>query len=950
VNKKSKPIQFELGGKLFRLFLFLAIWQPLSAQVDVHYASENLRLDWKNKSVEGTIKITLTNTSENVLDSLTFLYWPNAYRKNTPLDIELREDQSAKLHFANFETTGSRQTYLGLPQTEIKGVFIDGIPIFADEMKQFGVAINPGQTVEFLCFIKEILPDAKINGYGYDASSIRLSHWLPRVVPPTEAIKNLTYNSRNRDAWFVNATYDLNFSLSDELGIVSNLNSELVRIADGEKHLRFSADAPQTDALFIIQKNSMQFEVPTSSPAATLNIAQGFPPFKTAESWERIVDFLKNELGWQPASKFDLVFLKNKNGLQSSGTCILIDNWQNQDDLEGELVDELVQVYVREALNINPATHPFLVKGMANYYKHLFFNRYYPDKMLLGPLAKTFVARFFDVDHYPIAYQNRMLYLYMARQGLDQPLNNTSAEYSRFNREAVVLGKSSLWFSYLRSYVGEKNFLRGMHRWRETCDGSPESLIRAMRYYHNQDLNWLLGDLYTTAKKLDYKLVKTDYCNSVYTATVRNKGNLSIPFSITGFNGDAPVLTEWKDGFAKKKTVQIHLEEYTSVKIDAENAMPETTQKNNEVRTKGLFKGMKPLKMQFYTSFENPERTQIFWLPSINYNAYDQFLLGAQFTNANLFRKPIEWKIAPVLSTGTGTLTGSASLKFNLTPYAGPAHLITFGMYGRYFHYAPDLAYTRLSPTLTFNMRKPHPRSEWINTLRIRGVYVNREIPAEGIENPVQIDGPPSYRVLDARWRSEKGSLLSPIIINVDAQLADSFSKLSVEFLQRWRITKNHLLTGRIFGGVIFSGNPDPFFKFGVSGTTDYLFDYYFIGRSDKTGIWSQQMFVTDGGFKSQTSTYVNQIFAANLNLPFYRFVGTFGNIAYVPTDLQNQTSLLWDYGLYLEFIPDFFEFYFPIQNNQQFFLSEPSYYKQIRFVLNIELDAVINRVRRGWY
>jgi hypothetical protein len=128
------------------------------------------------------------------------------------------------------------------------------------------------------------------------------------------------------------------------------------------------------------------------------------------------------------------------------------------------------------------------------------------------------------------------------------------------------------------------------------------------------------------------------------------------------------------------------------------------------------------------------------------------------------------------------------------------------------------------------------------------------------------------------------------------------------------------------------------------------LFDYYFIGRSDKTGIWSQQMFVTDGGFKSQTSTYVNQIFAANLNLPFYRFVGTFGNIAYVPTDLQNQTSLLWDYGLYLEFIPDFFEFYFPIQNNQQFFLSEPSYYKQIRFVLNIELDAVINRVRRGWY
>lgn len=940
---------FVQGGRLFRLFLFLVFWQTASAQIDVHYSSDDLRIDWEKKKIEGTVIITVTNKSSVAIDSFSIMYWPNAYGPGTPLDEELLEDQSAKLHFAEQQEKGNRQTYLGIDSSGKKGITIDGLPIFIGELKRIYAPIHSNQRIEILCFLNEVLPQAKINGYGFDGNAIRLSHWLPRLSAPVDTTKTTTYNSRNRDAWFVHSTYDLKLKLADNIGMASNLKIENLGSSEGIKHCRFSMDAPQIDALIILQKNAIPLEVPTASPLVTLHLGQARPTFKTEESWKRIIEFLKKELNFKPEQAYDLVFLEDKNGLQSAGSCISLDKWQSQDDLEGELVEELVLIYARENLKINPVEHPFLVQGMANYYKHVFFNRFYPEKMLLGPLAETFVARFFDVDHYPIAYQNRMLYLYMARQGLDQPLSDNATDFSRFNREAVVLGKSALWFSYLRNYVGEKNFLRGMHRWSETCDGNPESLISAMRYYHNQDLNWLLEDLYTTTKKLDYKLMKTENCTSVYTATVKNKGNLAIPFSITGFKDGTPVLSEWKEGFAKKKTLQIHLEDYTSVEIDAESAMPETNQKNNEVRTSGLFKGMTPLKMQFYTSFENPDRTQIFWLPSVNYNAYDQLLLGAQFTNANLFRKPVEWKIAPVLSTGTGSLTGHASLKFNITPYQGLFHLISFGVYGRYFHYAPDLAYTRLSPTLTFNFRKYHPRSPWINTLRIRGIYVDRQTPPTNVENPIQIEGPADYQVLDFRFRSEKGTLLTPFIANLDAQVSEDFFKVSIEFLQRWRITKNHLFTGRFFAGTMTGNAIDPYFQFGLSGTRDYLFDYYFIGRSDKTGIWSQQMFLTDGGFKSQTNTFTTTLISANANVPFYRFVGAFGDVAFFPSDLTTN-PVFWDYGLYLEFIPDFFEIHFPIQNSTQILISEPAYYKQIRFVLNVELDAVITRIRRGWY
>jgi hypothetical protein len=64
----------------------------------------------------------------------------------------------------------------------------------------------------------------------------------------------------------------------------------------------------------------------------------------------------------------------------------------------------------------------------------------------------------------------------------------------------------------------------------------------------------------------------------------------------------------------------------------------------------------------------------------------------------------------------------------------------------------------------------------------------------------------------------------------------------------------------------------------------------------------------------------------------------------------SQSNALAWDYGLYLEFIPDFFEVYFPIQNNFGNIIDQPEYYQQIRFVLNLELDAIINRVRRGFY
>lgn len=929
-------IHFAAGRYKYGLLLFLIAPTLCFAQIGVHYRADTLTLDAANRTLSGKVYIDVTNLGDSNLTKLTLVNWVNAYQpKHTYLSDEMLEAQSLSMRFA-------KPYDLGYNAASIKKVEAEESTTIEADKEIFELRINlPAKNTTTLVYsFLHQLPNRKFNGYGIDENTLVLSHWLPRLARHTATDSTTTPNSRNREAWFWPATYHLSLQTAGKATFSSNLDINAL----GQNQYLLQKSTPQQDALLVVFSGGTIVPVNANETQISLCFSGDYPPLNTNNSWEKIVNFLGRELGWLPPDSLKIVVLTQKNGIQSAGNCVVVEATKLQEELEAAIIEELIKIYAIEVLNVNPALHPVLVAGLANYYKHQFYSNLYPEKMMLGPLSNTAFARFFKVEDYPVRYQNRLLYLYMARQGLDQPLSDTVFAYNRFNREAVLQGKSVLWYSYMRNFVGEKNFLRAIRRFAQVGNGTPEDLINAMKYYHFQDVNWLLDSLYTTTGKIDYKIKRTDHCNSVYTATIKNNGNIATPFSITGYKNGKPVLTEWHTGFTGKKTIPIHFETYDEVRIDAARATPDINQKNNSVRTHGLLKHTKPFDFQFYTSLDNPDKTQVYWVPSLKYNAYDQFLIGAAFYNTNLVRKPIEYRVAPDFSTGTGQLTGTASIKFNVTPAGSPFHLISFGLYGRYYHYAPNLAFSRFSPTLTLNFRKKQPRSLWLHTLRLRGVLVDKEIPADAQNNAIN-----NYQVFDFRYRAENGSVLRPIIANFDMQVAQDFARLSLDITQRLRLTKNHLMTARLFyGGFIAqSTNLNEYFTFGLSGTTDYLFDYYLLGRSDQSGLWSQQFFVTDGGFKSRTPIFSTSLLAANVNLPIYRYFGAFTDVAY---DITNAASH-WDAGFYISILPDFAEVYFPLAgNNFELADANQKYIQKIRFVLNLELEAIITRARRGWY
>ncbi|MDZ7846398.1 MAG: hypothetical protein U5L96_06345 [Owenweeksia sp.] len=183
--------------------------------------------------------------------------------------------------------------------------------------------------------------------------------------------------------------------------------------------------------------------------------------------------------------------------------------------------------------------------------------------------------------------------------------------------------------------------------------------------------------------------------------------------------------------------------------------------------------------------------------------------------------------------------------------------------------------------------------------------------------------------------------------------VGNQFSRGSVETDFRWMLPNKRWLIWRSYGGLFFSntyadrGQNQNYYSLGLSGTQDFMFDYPFIGRSDSSGIWSQQFFVTDGGFKSQTRVFADKwMLTSGVNLPLWGPVGLFGDIGLV----DGVDQFYYDYGIRFSLMADFFEVYFPMGNQSGYFINEAQYAQNIRYILNLDLEAILHRLRRGYY
>ncbi len=187
-----------------------------------------------------------------------------------------------------------------------------------------------------------------------------------------------------------------------------------------------------------------------------------------------------------------------------------------------------------------------------------------------------------------------------------------------------------------------------------------------------------------------------------------------------------------------------------------------------------------------------------------------------------------------------------------------------------------------------------------------------------------------------------------------DFQIAQKFSKVSLNYEFRRLFENNRQLNLRFFAGTFLRNKNDvntDYFSFALDRPTDYLFDYDYLGRSEATGIFSQQIIIAEGGFKSKLDTpFANQwMTTLNAGTSIWKYIHAYGDIGLVKNK-HSEAKFMYDSGIRINLVKDYFEIFFPVHSNLGWEISQPNYSQKIRFVFTADPKTLFGLFSRKWY
>ena len=149
-----------------------------------------------------------------------------------------------------------------------------------------------------------------------------------------------------------------------------------------------------------------------------------------------------------------------------------------------------------------------------------------------------------------------------------------------------------------------------------------------------------------------------------------------------------------------------------------------------------------------------------------------------------------------------------------------------------------------------------------------------------------------------------------------------------VDFFVSYMLSQSHIMKKtQIYG-----------FDFSLNRSTDYLFQYNYLGRSESEGIYSQQFIMSEGGFKSKfDSPFSNSLMVStNLGISLWKWVELYSDFGVI----KNSGTVVrgyYDSGIRLNLLPDFLEIYLPFHSSEnQIEINDSNYLSNIRFVIEL--------------
>tara|TARA_R110002049_G_scaffold270617_1_gene447634 strand:- start:3510 stop:6272 length:2763 start_codon:yes stop_codon:yes gene_type:complete len=901
--------------------------------------------------------ITYQNTSQDELKTIYLNNWANAYAtKKTPLAIRIADEFNNDFHLAKNEDRG----YSVVTSIQQNDSAIDYEPL-KDQIDVLKVELNtpvrPNESYTIKIEYTVKVPNSKFTSYGItNEGDFNLRYWY--ITPAIYDGEWHYYSNKDLDDLYIPKSeinleieYPNGYALTSELDVVETIQNKT------KQTVKLHGENRINTKLFLNKQSSFKTIQGDDFTLVSSIDDEGLEVIDKVLITEKVSQFINKNFGQYPHKKLLLTQIDyNKNPIYGLNFLPkFIKPYPNHFQYELKLLKIALYNYLENTLLINPRTEQWLFDGIQIFYMMNYVDEHYPDMRFFGSLADFWGVRSFHAADMLFNDKYVLGFMLMARTNRDQPLTMAKDSLLKFNHNIANKYKAGVGLKYLDDFINSDILEKSIEDflfYNKLEITSAKDFKTFLKSKTDKDIDWFFDDYLTTRKKIDFKIGKVSKTEDSITLTIKNKRDNSMPVSLYTLNNDSIVSKRWIENIDKTKTITIPRDSANKLVLNYNKIIPEFNLRDNWKSLKGFFFNNKPLQFRLFQDIEDPYYNQVFFMPVIEFNnIYDGLTLGVRTYNKTLLRKRFNYKIAPKYSLKSRSLTGSAFV--SMTHYLGNSDLyaINYGIGAGYSSYAEDLFVRQITPSLSFLFREDDDfRSNKRQSLIFRHVDINRDKDL----NNLLTSSEPNYGVFSARYIHSNDNLINFNKWYTDFQVAKNFSKVSFNYEYRRLFESNRQLNLRVFAGAFLKNNNpinSDYFSFALDRPTDYLFEYAYLGRSEASGIFSQQYIDAEGGFKSKLDTpFANQWMTTfNASTTLWKYVLAYGDIGLLKNKFD-VPHIVYDSGIRINLVIDYFEVYFPIYSNLGWEIGQPNYDQKIRFKFTVDPQVLLGLFRRRWY
>ncbi|MBT8296946.1 MAG: metalloprotease [Maribacter sp.] len=934
------------------IFPVLTGGQKLFAQ---HKNTLTVKLNGETKELNIQQEFVFNNTSKYPLDVLYFNDWAHAYsNKNTGLAERFAEEFKKGLHLAKEQERG-RTNIISVVDEEYRGLNYERTSEKEIVRIDLSKTLLPGKSIQLFITYTIKLPPDKYTSYGYNnRNEYYLKDWY--LSPAVFDGKWHLYSNKDLEDLYTGITRTtVNFTYPADLYLTTNYrNLGNSQFSGGQQA---QLEAIQQKNCVILLSPFKKFSTHVTPYMTMVTDIDAFKYDKIAQgiSINKIAKFIYDNLGKYPHSQL-LVSKKDydKNPLYGINQLpSFIRPYEEQFQFEMKFLKTALYKFLEETIFLDPRKEQWLQDAIANYLMIAYVEEFYPNQKLLGKLSKLPGVRGFNLAKMDFNEQYLFLYMLTARKNLNQALRTPNDSLIKFNQKIANKYKAGLGLAYLANYLGKDKVDQSIKTYYKHYSLNSAKVIdfeSILKRSTDIDIDWFFNDYLSTDKKIDFKIKHIEKLDDSLRVTIKNKAGTNVPISLFGIKKDSIVSKYWFSNISTEKTFTIAKGQEDKLVLNYDQIIPEFNQRDNWKSLKGFFSSNKKLQFRFFQDAENPYYNQVFYVPVLGFNVYDGWTPGLRIHNTTFLEKPFLYSFAPSYALREKSFVGFGSITVRNYLKKSGLYVVNYGLRGSTSHYQVNSRYSTFTPSIRFGWRPDNLRSNKRDILWLRYVNVFRD------QNPdlVNIETDPDYSVLNARYTHSNNGIIDYFSWFADAQYSGDFSKLSFELEYRKLFENNKQFNFRFFAGKFLTNNIDPnitFFDFALDRPNDYLFDYNYLGRSEETGIFSQQIIIAEGGFKSKLpNPFSNDwIVTTNSSINIWRWIEFYGDFGFIKRKGQKE-RLVYDSGIRLNLVTDYFELYFPLYSNNGWEISQPRYEEKIRFVITLSPRTLTGLFTRKWF